>query len=105
MQACDFPGSRRIGAPHDWDQSLDGECGTIFVCDEVETLSGQNFMYSVYKPTPEEIEALANGGVIRLGIMGRSHPVFQLGVLGPDVAERCELEPKWDLGPVITGGQ
>lgn len=101
MHACNFPGARRIGAPRDWDHTLDGECGTIFVTDAVDTLSGQNFMYSVYKPTDDEIEALRNGGVIRLGIMGHSHPVFQLAVLAPEVAERACLEPVWELGGVI----
>lgn len=103
MQACDFPGSRRIGAPRDWDHELDGECGAIFVVDSIDTLSGMNFMYSVYKPTDDEIEELKNGGVIRLGIMGKAHPVFQLGVLSAALARTVELEPKWDLGPVITG--
>jgi hypothetical protein len=103
MQACDFPGSRRIGAPRDWNHELDGACGAIFVLDSIDTLSGMNFMYSVYKPTDEEIEELKNGGVIRLGIMGHSHPVFQLGVLSAALARTVELEPKWDLGPVISG--
>lgn len=101
MKACNFPGARVIGKPRSWDDTLDGECGSIFVADAIDTLSGQNFMYSVYQPTAQEIEALRAGGVIRLGIMGRSHPVFNLGVLSAAVAEASDLEPKWDLGPVI----
>lgn len=101
MLACNFPGARRIGAPKNWQADLDGEVGTIFVTDAVDTLSGMNFMYSIYKPTTEEIAAVINGGVLRLGIMGHSHPVFQLGFLGPSVAEKCELVPMWDLGGVI----
>ena len=101
MQACNFPGARRIGAPRDWDAELDGEVGTIFVADAVDTLSGMNFMYSVYKPSAEEIAALLNGGAIRLGIMGRSHPVFQLAVLTPETCDKAELMPVWDLGGVI----
>lgn len=101
MQACKFPGARAIGKPQGWDDTLDGECGTIFVTDAIDTLSGQNMMYSVYKPTAEDLAALQSGGVIRLGIMGRAHPVFQLGVLSGELAERCEVEPVWDMGPVL----
>lgn len=101
MQACNFPGARRIGAPRDWDAQLDGECGTIFVTDAVDTLSGQNFMYSLYKPTAEDLEALQAGGVLRLGIMGHAHPVFQMGVLSKRIADAAEIEPMWDLGPVL----
>lgn len=38
--------------------------------------------------------------MIRLGIMGRSHPVFQLGVLGPTALRlnRCGI---WGLYSVI----
>lgn len=101
MQACKFPGARPIGKPEGWDNTLDGECSTIYVTDAVDTLSGQNMMYSVYKPTADDLRALMNGGVIRLGIMGRAHPVFQLGVLSGEVAQRAEVEPLWDMGPVI----
>ena len=102
MKACKFPGARRIGAPQGWDHTLDGECGTIFVTDAVDTLSGQNMMYSVYQPTPEDLCALMSGGAIRLGIMGTAHPVFQLGVLDAGVVQRAEIEPVWDMGDVIT---
>lgn len=101
MQACKFPGARTIGAPADWDQTLDGECGTIFVTDTIDTQSGMNFMYSVYKPTAEDLEALNAGGAIRLGIAGRVHPVFQMSVLGPDLVQRAEIETVWDMGPVL----
>lgn len=101
MQACKFPGARTIGAPVDWDQTLDGECGVIFVTDTIETLSGMNMMYSVYKPTAEDLAALNAGGALRLGIMGRTHPVFQLQVLSPRLCEAAEVETVWDMGPVI----
>lgn len=101
MKACNFPGARPIGAPKNWNAQLDGAVGTIFVTDGVDTLSGMNFMYSVYQPTAEDLAALNAGGAIRLGIMGRQHPVFQLCVL---TAERCDaahLEPLWNLGEPI----
>ncbi|MBH1992477.1 MAG: hypothetical protein I8H86_06280 [Sphingomonadaceae bacterium] len=98
MKACDFPGARRIGAPANWDADLDGSVGTIFVTDAVDTLSGMNLMYSVYQPTPADLEALNAGGSIRLGIMGDRHPVFQLCVLTPGSRKQAQLEPMWDLG-------
>lgn len=101
MKACNFPGARRIGAPKDWDAQLDGEVGTIFVADGTDILSGRNFMYSVYQPTPEDLAALNAGGAIRLGIMGWEHPVFQLAALTPGLCDQIGLEPMWDLGPPL----
>ena len=98
MKACNFPGARPIGAPRDWDADLDGSVGTIFVTDAIDTLSGQNIMYSVYQPTEEDLAALNAGGAIRLGIMGRGHPVFQLCVLKPERCAEAGLQPMWDLG-------
>ena len=101
MIACNHPGSRMIGKPRDWDPSLDGDCGTIFVADHIDPLSGMNIMYSMYKPTAEDLEALNAGGAIRLGILGTQHPVFQLGVLSPELAAAIDPRPMWDMGPVI----
>lgn len=98
MKACNFPGARPIGAPRNWDADLDGAVGTIFVVDAVDTLSGMNIMYSVYQPTAEDLAALNAGGAIRLGIMGRSHPVFQLCVLTSERCVEAQLQPLWDLG-------
>lgn len=101
MKACDFNGSRRIGKPRDWDDELDGGCGDIFVTDAIDTQSGHNFMYSVYRPTPEDLAALNAGGALRLGILGRSHPVFNMAVLGPHTCEESGVREAWDMGPVI----
>ena len=101
MKAWNFPGARPIGAPKNWNAQLDGAVGTIFVTDGVDTLSGMNFMYSVYQPTAEDLAALNAGGAIRLGIMGRAHPVFQLCVLTPRICEQADLRPMWDLGEPI----
>lgn len=101
MKACNFPGARRIGAPREWDADLDGEVGTIFVVDAIDTLSGMNIMYSVYQPTAEDLAALNAGGAVRLGIMGKSHPVFQLCVVTHQRCEQAQIEPMWDLGDPI----
>lgn len=103
MKGCKFPGSRPIGKPRDWDNALDGECGTIHVADNVDVLSGQNVMFSCYQLSETEIEALKNGGLLRLGIMGEVHPVFSLNVLSPKIAEMVQPEPVLDMGGVIDG--
>ncbi len=101
MRACFFPGSRTIGAPKDWDQELDGTCGVVYVVDQVDMLSGQNFMYSVYQPTEADLKALNEGGAIRLGFMGRAHPVFNMVVLTKERCEEAEIEPRWEMGDPI----
>jgi hypothetical protein len=101
MRACTFPGARAIGEPLDWVTELDGDCGTIYVVDAIDVQSGMNMMYSFYQPTPEDLAALNAGGCIRLGVMGRAHPVFQLGVFGPLSSKASGIKPAWDMGPVI----
>lgn len=102
MKICSFPGSRRIGPPRDWDKELDGECGDIFVTDAIDTLTGLPVMYSVYRLSKDEIDALAAGGLLRLGIVGmKAHPVFQLGVIGPKTAALVNAKSEGDLGDVI----
>lgn len=95
MLICDFAGSRPLGAPREWDQQLDGACGVLPVADAIDEQSGFNFMYSVWRPTPEELAALQAGGALRLGIMGNSHPVINLGVID---ASLCEAAGVVELG-------
>lgn len=71
------------------------------VIDHVDTLSGQNVMYSFYKPTPEDLQALSRGGILRLGIHGRCHPVIQLGILGHNLVAEINAAEGFDMGPVI----
>ena len=104
MKTLIVEGSRPIGAPKDWDQKLDGHCGVLHVLDQTEMLSGMNVMFSFYKPTPEDIEAFQAGGIIRLGISGRSHPVIQLGVLGKSIVDVAKPKEGFDMGPVIELG-
>ena len=39
-----------------------------------EKINGVNHMISVWEPTPNEIEDLKRGGLIRLEILGQGHP-------------------------------
>lgn len=99
MRICSFPGAREIGKPKDWDEQLDGACLSIFVADDIDVQSGLPVMYTLFKPSPEQIDALLRGGVLRLGIVGqRQHPVFNMCVLSPDLVERCGVVPEGDLG-------
>jgi hypothetical protein len=101
MKTLIVEGARPLGAPAGWDQQLDGQCGTLHVIDHVETLSGQNVMYSFYRPTTEDLQALSGGGILRLGIHGRCHPVIQFGVLGPRLTSEIAPAEGFDMGPVI----
>ncbi|MEV4934600.1 hypothetical protein [Sphingobium sp. LSP13-1-1.1] len=97
MIVCDFAGSRPLGAPSGWDQQLDGGCATLPIVDAVDELSGFNFMYSVWRPTPDELAALAAGGAIRLGIMGTAHPVVNMAVLTAGTCQEVELREVAEL--------
>lgn len=101
MQPCNFPGSITIGKPRDWNDELDGECAAIYVVPSVDTLTGMTELHSIYKPTQAEIDALQAGGVFRLTICAKVHPVFKLSVLGPMLTESIGIEPMGDLGDVI----
>jgi hypothetical protein len=96
MNICDFPGSRPLGAPKDWDPQLDGQCGVLPVVDAVDERSGFNFMYSVWRPTAEELAELSAGGALRLGIMGKVHPVVNMAILD---AETCRAAALVELQP------
>lgn len=101
MQACDFPGSVVIGKPRDWQDDLDGDCLSIFVAPAVDTLTGMTELHSIYKPSQAEIDALQAGGVFRLTICAKTHPVFKLAVLGPVLTESIGPIPRGSLGDVI----
>jgi len=101
MKTLVVPGSRPLGAPKGWDNELDGECGVLYVVDHVDLQSGQNFQYSFYKPTEADIDALRRGGALRLGIMGTSHPVINLGVFSPELTEELGAKDGFDMGPVL----
>lgn len=102
MQPCSFPGAIVIGKPKDWVEELDGPCAAIYVSPSIDEQTGLNELHSIYKPTPDELIALCQGGVIRLTICGmKQHPVFKLGVLGPKLTASIGAQPMMDLGEVI----
>ncbi len=72
--------TRNIGAPLNWDQNLDGNCGVLPVHDEVDVLSGSNTMNSHWYPDATELRLLNNGCPIELRIFGNIHPVVSLAI-------------------------
>ena len=101
MNICDFPDkTRTIGRPEGWIDELDGPCGEVFVLDYHDEHLNVNKMLTFYKLTDDEIRALAQGGSLRLGIMGVQHPVIQMHVIGPKATAEIGLVPKGDLGGV-----
>lgn len=72
--------TREIGKPSDWDERLDGPCISLPVRDEVEVISGVNFMLSLWRPTAEDLAVLNCGGMVALRIAGYVHPVISLEV-------------------------
>lgn len=78
--------TRSIGKPKDWDNTLDGPCGSLSVRDEIDVQSGVNFMHSEWKLQPGELELLRDHeGVVVLRISGLIHPVVSLHVEGRSV--------------------
>jgi hypothetical protein len=85
MEAVDISKrSRAIGAPKDWDQSLDGGCGVLPVRDGVDLMSGARTMTSAWKPDANDLMFLNKGLPILLTIFGVVHPVVSLGIGQPD---------------------
>ncbi len=54
------------------------EYHALAIVDEV--IEGIPYMTSIWEPTPKELEALINGGQVRLSIVGTAHPPVQLSV-------------------------
>ena len=98
MLVCKHNGATPIGAPPGWDEQLDGQMGVVYGVPARDLQSGHIFVYTVYQPTPEDLEHLNAGGALRLGTMG-GMPVINMAVLGPRVCEFIGVQPAWDMGP------
>jgi hypothetical protein len=71
------------GAPKDWDPKKDGDCGGLPI-----RFDGRGCR-SAWKPTPEELAVLIDGGYIELYVAGWQPPV-SLGVLDRNGAQELE---------------
>jgi hypothetical protein len=66
-----------LGAPAGWDQGAT-PCSTLSITRlEVD---GLDAMVSFWRPTNEELQQLASGGLVSLWIFGAAHPVISVGV-------------------------
>jgi hypothetical protein len=81
IPACHPNTTRRLGAPSNWPADEAGPCGTLPICDIVGPAGP--VMESIWELTPAELDALANGGMVVLGISGTAHPVVYLSVYHP----------------------
>lgn len=65
-----------LGAPDKWDASKHGECSGLPVEVDRENMT----FTSCWVPTPEEIEALVNGGRIYVTVVCNFQPPLRLDV-------------------------
>ena len=68
--------TRSMGKPPGWDDKIHGPCGALSIID-LQTPAG-NKMVSAWRPSKEELSALADGGLVYLSIMGAEHPVVSI---------------------------
>lgn len=74
--------TRTIGAPSDWDERSEEPCASLSILDQPDPrINNENVMLSLWKPSEEELELLNQGYPLMLGIVGRQHPVIQIGVV------------------------
>lgn len=74
MNYTQHPSNNAVfGAPKGWDQA-EMPVGALPI-----TIT-QDSMVSFWRPTPEELAQLNNGGLVALHVMGRTHPVVALSV-------------------------
>jgi hypothetical protein len=80
-----IPGATRyLGAPAGWRPDEHGDCAHLAIRD-MAVNGNVPTMQSLWEPTPQELDWLARGGKVRLGVGGTEHPlVFLMVDLPPD---------------------
>lgn len=71
--------TRVLGKPLDWDESKNGRCGALPICD-IMTPDGLPVMVSAWTPTPDELDRLNRGEPVYLWVYGHMHPPVALTV-------------------------
>lgn len=71
-----------LGAPKGWEPERHGDCAHLPVRAEPIN-DGVPSLQSVWEPTPGELALLNQGGMVRLVIIGTSHPPVALVVDPP----------------------
>lgn len=73
--------NHEFGAPPGWNEEHPNlQCETLHVLLGVDEVTHTRAMQSFWKPTEEEIMALAKGAAVCLTIFGTTHPVVAVGV-------------------------
>jgi hypothetical protein len=69
--------------PENWVPETDGQCGDLQV--RADTFGERNIveLFSTWKPTDEERELIAAGGVIEIGVCQTTQPVMSVCVVDP----------------------
>lgn len=70
--------NKELGRPVNWDDDKGIECSSLPV--HAYESNGYHFMLSVWRPSPEERDKIANGGDIVLTVIGSTHPPVTLHV-------------------------
>jgi hypothetical protein len=66
--------------PRDWMEERDGKCGDLYVRRFQPDGAGPAYHYSAWKPSADELQALIDGGVVELLIIG-VQPAVALNVV------------------------
>lgn len=74
MKPIDFEGAVSFGKPKDWDEERDGTCGVLPV--KIVRGAGSLSFLSVWAPSPEERQRIANGENLVLSCVGTQVPVM-----------------------------
>lgn len=72
-----------LGQPADWDEERQGPCGCLHARFVRDPDLGPEWG-SVWRPTPEELVGLMNGGVVMLTVCGLEHPPVSISVVGAE---------------------
>jgi hypothetical protein len=86
MKAIEFEGqTTMLTPPKDWDNDGEHKCGNLPILST--TIDGLPFLFSLWKPSADELKQLAAGGYVRLQIVSDSHPPVALSVLDHSAVE------------------
>lgn len=70
-----IPGANcNLGAPRGWNEQAHGECVTI------EARRYGNVFETLWRPSPDEVATLLNGGTVKLSVFGQGFPPVKLEV-------------------------
>jgi hypothetical protein len=81
MESVKTAGSIPFGAPKGWDQDKDGPCGALPVRIEPWGPANRRNHISTWRPSPEELAILNNGGYVEVSLLDLQPPMA-VGAVG-----------------------